>query len=126
MLCSPGPYCFGKVGGGSPGSGFGFGLGFCFGVGGASGIGGSGIWVAAPGEAIISTYPLGSYSASWGTSFSAPIVAGTVALLLDGGTTPDPAQAAAAIGHGQWISSELGHGRLDIYQAIEAWRLGVP
>ena len=87
---------------------------------------GSAIWVAAPGEAIISTYPFGSYSASWGTSFSAPIVAGTVALLLDGGTTPDPAQAAAAIAHAKWISSELGHGRLDIYQAIEAWRLGVP
>ena len=82
--------------------------------------------MAASGEPIISTYPFGSYSASWGTSFSAPIVAGTVALLLDGGTSPDPAQAAAAIGHAQWISSELGHGRLDIYQAIEAWRLGVP
>src|SRR5262249_56623263 len=30
------------------------------------------VWVAAPGEAIISTYPFGTYAASSGTSFSAP------------------------------------------------------
>jgi subtilisin family serine protease len=83
------------------------------------------IWVAAPGEAIISTYPFGSYSASWGTSFSAPMVAGAVALLLDGGTPPGPDQAAEAIGYARWISSELGHGRLDIYRAVEAWRLNL-
>jgi subtilisin family serine protease len=86
---------------------------------------GPAVWVAAPGEAIISTYPFGSYSASWGTSFSAPMVAGTVALLLDGGTFPGPDQASEAIGHARWISSELGHGRLDIYRAVEAWRLNM-
>jgi subtilisin family serine protease len=84
---------------------------------------GPAIWVAAPGEAIISTYPFGSYSASWGTSFSAPMVAGTAALLLGGSARPSPDQAAEAIGHARWISSELGHGRLDVYSAIEAWRL---
>jgi len=86
---------------------------------------GPAVWVAAPGEAIISTYPYGSYSASWGTSFSAPMVAGTVALLLDGGAPPSPDQAAEAIGHAYWVSNELGHGRLDIYKAVEAWRLNV-
>jgi hypothetical protein len=44
-------------------------------------------------------------------------------LLLDGGSRPSPDQAAEAIGHARWISSELGHGRLDVYSAIEAWRL---
>src|SRR5271163_1830544 len=40
------------------------------------------VWVAAPGENIISTYPYATYSASSGTSFSAPFVSGTAALLL--------------------------------------------
>src|SRR5258708_3631694 len=32
------------------------------------------VWVAAPGEAIVSTYPFDTYAAGWGTSFSAPFV----------------------------------------------------
>ena len=39
------------------------------------------VWVAAPGEAIITTYPFSTYSAGWGTSFSAPFVSGGAALL---------------------------------------------
>jgi subtilisin family serine protease len=35
---------------------------------------------AAPGEAIVTTYPGNNYAAAWGTSFSAPLVAGAVAL----------------------------------------------
>ena len=35
---------------------------------------------AAPGEAIITTYPGNNYAAVWGTSFSAPLVAGSIAL----------------------------------------------
>ncbi len=38
--------------------------------------------VAAPGEGVITTYPGGGYAAAWGTSFSAPLVAGTVLTLL--------------------------------------------
>src|SRR5467141_857979 len=39
------------------------------------------VWVAAPGEAIVSTYPYNTYAAGWGTSFSAPFVSGAAALL---------------------------------------------
>src|SRR5216684_3777693 len=39
------------------------------------------VWVAAPGEAIVTTYPFSTYSAGWGTSFSAPFVSGAAALL---------------------------------------------
>jgi len=39
------------------------------------------VWVAAPGEAIVSTYPFDTYAAGWGTSFSAPFVSGGAALL---------------------------------------------
>src|SRR5437899_13086780 len=39
------------------------------------------VWVAAPGEGIITTYPFSTYAAGWGTSISAPFVAGGVALM---------------------------------------------
>src|SRR5260370_16652910 len=39
------------------------------------------VWVAAPGEAIVSTYPFDTYAAGWGTSFSSPFVSGGAALL---------------------------------------------
>src|SRR5713226_6574562 len=32
------------------------------------------VWVAAPGESIVTTYPFNTYAAGWGTSFSAPFV----------------------------------------------------
>src|SRR5438128_690975 len=40
------------------------------------------VFVAAPGEGIITTYPWGSFAAAWGTSFSAPYVSGEAALLV--------------------------------------------
>src|SRR6266403_4503895 len=43
--------------------------------------GNASVWVAAPGEAIVSTYPFNTYAAGWGTSFSAPFVSGGAALL---------------------------------------------
>ena len=41
------------------------------------------VWVAAPGEAIVTTYPFGFYAAGWGTSFSSPFVAGTASLVVN-------------------------------------------
>ena len=46
-----------------------------------SNVGDSIVWVAAPGEAIISTYPFSTYAAGWGTSISAPFVSGAAPLL---------------------------------------------
>jgi len=42
---------------------------------------GSSVDVAAPGEALITTYPGNNYAGVWGTSFSSALVAGTVALM---------------------------------------------
>src|SRR5947199_1419645 len=78
------------------------------------------VWVAAPGESIVTTYPFGTYAAGWGTSFSAPFVSGTASLLLNKQATTNEAQAAAAIAHAVPIGPDMGNGRLDIVQALQA------
>jgi subtilase family protein len=77
------------------------------------------VWVAAPGEGIVTTYPFNSYAAGWGTSFSAPFVSGTSALLLNKQPTNE-SQAAAAVGHAVPIGPDMGNGRLDAVLALQA------
>jgi len=79
------------------------------------------VWIAAPGENIISTYPGGTYGSSSGTSFSSPIVAGTVALCLELKPGLNQSKAASALSHGRKLTSDLNNGRLDAYQALSAW-----
>src|SRR5437773_3752658 len=57
------------------------------------------VWVAAPGESIVSTYPFNTYAAGWGTSFSAPFVSGGAALLHNLSTATDQSGAALATSH---------------------------
>lgn len=78
------------------------------------------VWVAAPGEAIVTTYPFGTYSAGWGTSFSAPFVSGGSALLLAGQGNVNESRAARAMAHAQPVGPQMGHGRLDLVQALGA------
>lgn len=78
------------------------------------------VWVAAPGEGIVSTYPFGTFGAGWGTSFSAPFVSGAAALLLNVSPSFNESSAERSLAHAVWISPDLGNGRLDLYQAVRA------
>jgi subtilisin family serine protease len=80
------------------------------------------VWIAAPGENIVSTFPGGTYGSASGTSFSAPIVAGTVSLLLEAKQRPvSQSQAAKALANAQRLTPDLNNGRLNVYQAVSAW-----
>ena len=80
------------------------------------------VTLAAPGSAVISAYPGDHYAAGWGTSFSSPLVAGTLALIYD----------SVQINYGPWafnqrvrylergsiriqgLGGKIGSGRLDV------------
>jgi hypothetical protein len=78
------------------------------------------VWVAAPGEGIVTTYPFGTYAAGWGTSFSAPMVSGAAALLVGVNSLCNESCAEPSLAHAVSISADVGNGRLDLYQAVSA------
>ena len=81
---------------------------------------GDGTFIGAPGESIVTTYPGNNYAEVSGTSFSTPFVAGATALLyqLLGETGWDDMKSN--LSHAAPVSSLIGNGRLDIYQALQA------
>src|SRR6266849_2496066 len=89
-----------------------------------SNYGSADVWIAAPGEYVISTYPGGTYGSESGTSFSAPLVAGTVALMLSAKQPINQSNAASALSHAIQLTPDLNHGRLDAYQSVSAWLSG--
>ena len=78
------------------------------------------VWVAAPGEGIITTYPFSTFGAGWGTSFSAPFVSGAAALLQVVWANCNESCAERSLAHAVWISPDLGNGRVDLDQAVAA------
>jgi subtilisin family serine protease len=85
------------------------------------------VWVAAPGEGIVTTYPFSTYAAGWGTSFSAPFVSGGAALLLNennnknNSAKTNESQAAAAIANADPLvppDPDMGNGRLNLVKAL--------
>ena len=85
-----------------------------------SNFGNSIVWVDAPGEGIVTTYPFSTYAAGWGTSFSAPFVSGAAALLRNQQPSMNESTAAAAVAHAVYVGPEMGNGRLDLVQALSA------
>ncbi len=78
------------------------------------------VWVAAPGEAIVSTYPFNTYAAGWGTSFSAPFVSGGAALLHNLQAAINQSGAATAVANAVPLDPNWGlnHGRLDLMTTL--------
>jgi len=75
------------------------------------------VMFAAPGEGVITTYPGNHYAAGWGTSFSAPMVAGGASLLLQ----QKPGISLEDMIKALWRAvkiPEMGHGRIDLFQAL--------
>jgi subtilisin family serine protease len=76
------------------------------------------VWLAAPGEQIVTTYPFGTYAAANGTSFSAPFVSGTADLLVNLKGSANQSQAESALTHEQHVGPNMGHGRLDVLRTL--------
>ena len=82
------------------------------------------VWLAAPGEGVMTTYPWGTYAAGWGTSFSTPLVAGTAALMrgANGGCSSSHVQLGLTVAD-PIGDIDMGFGRLDTYQSLLACRI---
>jgi subtilisin family serine protease len=82
------------------------------------------VWLAAPGEGVMTIYPWGTYAAGWGTSFSTPLVAGTAAVMLgtNGGCSSSHVQLGLTVAD-PIGDIDMGFGRLDTYQSVLACRL---
>lgn len=79
------------------------------------------VWLAAPGEGVVTTYPWNTYAAGWGTSFSTPLVAGTAAMMMGGHGNCPALLVPAGLARADWISDpDLGFGRLDTHNAVQA------
>jgi subtilisin family serine protease len=77
------------------------------------------VMFAAPGEGVVTTYPGNHYAAGWGTSFSAPMVAGAATLLLQ----QDPGIKLEDMIKALWKAvkiPDMGHGRIDLVQALSS------
>jgi subtilisin family serine protease len=78
------------------------------------------VFMTAPGEAIVTTYPWGTYAAGWGTSFSTPFVAGTAALMMGANSKCPNWEVPIGLANADYIgNANLGFGRLDVYQAMQ-------
>lgn len=84
---------------------------------------GSAVVVDAPGVDVILPYPGGMYTVVSGTSFSAPAVAGTAALIralrVNGAAASISGTAVNINSENPKYVNELGHGRIDVLHAVE-------
>ncbi len=73
---------------------------------------------SAPGEAIITTYPGNNYAAAWGTSFSAPMVAGAIVLFRQASPHGISGELGDVLESGVPIDQDMGDARLDVAKSL--------
>lgn len=81
--------------------------------------------LAAPGSGLVTAYPGGLFAAGWGTSFAAPLVSGTAALVqprFAGGSVGDYRKQVRALlkgsAHLDDLCGQVASGRLDVLGAL--------
>lgn len=84
---------------------------------GFSNYGGS-VGTAAPGEALITTYPGNNYAGVWGTSFSSALVAGAAVLCQQAYPGVTYSALKDALDAGPHISQDMGDARLDVERVL--------
>ena len=78
------------------------------------------VTLAAPGEALTTTFPGGHFAAASGTSFSTAFVTGAVSLMLQQSATLSPRGAMENLSHGAKVTPRMGYGRLDLLRAMSS------
>jgi subtilisin family serine protease len=75
---------------------------------------------SAPGEALVTLFPGGNYAAVWGTSFSAALVSGAVAMMktVYAHGTLSYSFLRDAFDSGAQIDQDMGDGRLDLVKSL--------
>jgi subtilisin family serine protease len=74
---------------------------------------------AAPGEALITTYPGNNYAGVWGTSFSTALTSGAFALMLQVNPRLKPGDISDALEHGKSLDIDgMGDARLDVLTMV--------
>ena len=82
---------------------------------------GRNVFVAAPGERVVTTYPGHNYALANGTSFSSSFVAGAAAVLTQLKVSADADETRTALSHAEKLGNpNLGNGRLDLYRAAQS------
>ena len=76
--------------------------------------------VAAPGVDLVTTYPACRYATVSGTSNSTAFISGATALLAGVNPRLRPSSVDAALQSSWYISEDLGHGRIDLTEAVKA------
>jgi subtilisin family serine protease len=88
------------------------------------------VFMAAPGEALITSYPGNQWAGVWGTSFSTALVTGATSLLVQSGASSFSA-VEGALSSGQTLDPSQGVGPdcLDVFlslQSLAGQNNGVP
>jgi subtilisin family serine protease len=78
----------------------------------------SSVKIAAPGEALITTFPGGHYAGVSGTSFSTALVTGAVDLMRQARPSASIGKIKDALDHGVKIEQEMGDARLDLVRSL--------